>query len=950
MTEREGAAPDGSGGRSGWSGWGFRLRRLSVQRFAALRDVRLDHLGPGLTLLLGPNEAGKSTLLAFWVDMLYDLPAASRSSQAVDPYRPQPGEEWGGEVELESAAGPIRLRRLFHEGRRRAGRLWLERDGSSWEGEAAEAELERLLGQVARSDYTTVFAFSLAELEALRRLDQGEVGKRIYSAGFGAAEVPAVEDELERRRGELWKPRARKGPELNQLLQLLVDKERELESARHALGELEPLRAEQRRAEEEVARLEPLQAEAERQARRLRRLRELRPDWQRWRVLRGEVEAGRRWATFPAEATERSEELEERLRRLEEQRRQLRREVSGEEAILDEPLPVALLEAAAQVEALLRELPDQQRRAAALAEKEQRLHDAEAELEAAARRLRLDPDALPALVERWGETGLPEAEGQELAARAMEARKHALLARSRWEEQELGGAEAAVSAPDPGEAGGAGARGRRRGAVVVGLGLAGFLALGAALLHGPAWAGWLGLLAVGGALALALAPARGGTAAVREEVERARLLWESERRRLAQAREAAEREEAEARGRLVAWCRRHGLPTGLAPEELAGWLAEARRLPQLLAGRERLERELAELRSQSDAFAARLGEQAGRLGVEADPDRLRERLEAARRQQERRRQAAESLRRLRDREKELAVESAEAEGLLRSLLEKAGVGEVAELPEAAAQAERWRRQGAELQDLESRLRAAALELWPEPADPLAELDRRLAATDPEALEQEQGKAEAEAAEVRERIARAHQRLGELRVRIEQLERSRRVAELGDEAARLRARLEARAAEWRRLTLALEILRAARERFEQERQPAVVQSASRLFVHFTGGRYERVTVGLGEQRPRLVPRGAGAAPLEPWQLSRGTQEQLYLAMRLAYIEEVRRNGGSLPVVIDDALADFDPARLRAALRALGEFARGHQVLLFTCHPHVVDAARREVPDAHVLELP
>ena len=63
------------------------------------------------------------------------------------------------------------------------------------------------------------------------------------------------------------------------------------------------------------------------------------------------------------------------------------------------------------------------------------------------------------------------------------------------------------------------------------------------------------------------------------------------------------------------------------------------------------------------------------------------------------------------------------------------------------------------------------------------------------------------------------------------------------------------------------------------------------------------------------------------LSRGTTDQLYLAVRLAVcrlcLPELP------PIVLDDALTAFDDARLKLALELLSELARQQQIILFTC---------------------
>ena len=63
------------------------------------------------------------------------------------------------------------------------------------------------------------------------------------------------------------------------------------------------------------------------------------------------------------------------------------------------------------------------------------------------------------------------------------------------------------------------------------------------------------------------------------------------------------------------------------------------------------------------------------------------------------------------------------------------------------------------------------------------------------------------------------------------------------------------------------------------------------------------------------------------LSRGTADQLYLAVRLAVCRLCLPQ--KPPLVLDDALAAFDDERLGLALELLEELSREQQVLLFTC---------------------
>ena len=86
------------------------------------------------------------------------------------------------------------------------------------------------------------------------------------------------------------------------------------------------------------------------------------------------------------------------------------------------------------------------------------------------------------------------------------------------------------------------------------------------------------------------------------------------------------------------------------------------------------------------------------------------------------------------------------------------------------------------------------------------------------------------------------------------------------------------------------------------------------------------------------------------MSEATRDQLYLALRLAYIEDYASRAEPAPFVADDIFARFDDARASFALKTLGDLSVLAQPLVFTHHRHVVDIARRVLGDgADVVEL-
>jgi len=152
------------------------------------------------------------------------------------------------------------------------------------------------------------------------------------------------------------------------------------------------------------------------------------------------------------------------------------------------------------------------------------------------------------------------------------------------------------------------------------------------------------------------------------------------------------------------------------------------------------------------------------------------------------------------------------------------------------------------------------------------------------------------------------------------------------------------ARWRELQVARGLIERTLERFERERQPAVLQEASHHFAKVTGGRYPQIvqTAELGGFS--VVDAMGERKPLD--ELSRGTAEQLYVCIRLGLIAEFCRRAGRLPVAMDDVLVNFDDRRALEMVEVLDDFSRRNrcQVLVFTCNSRTRDLFAKAAPDA------
>lgn len=87
------------------------------------------------------------------------------------------------------------------------------------------------------------------------------------------------------------------------------------------------------------------------------------------------------------------------------------------------------------------------------------------------------------------------------------------------------------------------------------------------------------------------------------------------------------------------------------------------------------------------------------------------------------------------------------------------------------------------------------------------------------------------------------------------------------------------------------------------------------------------------------------PIALHQLSRGTVEQVYFALRMAVSEVLCEE--PMPVLLDDVFAMYDEKRLMQTLRWLSK--RGGQVLIFTCHRREMELLQQIGIHANIISL-
>ena len=324
---------------------------------------------------------------------------------------------------------------------------------------------------------------------------------------------------------------------------------------------------------------------------------------------------------------------------------------------------------------------------------------------------------------------------------------------------------------------------------------------------------------------------------------------------------------------------------------------------------------------------------AGRLKTARQDEAEHQRLQQ---QQARDRQALEAARQ----------QQIQVDALLQPLRVAAGIDDMALLGPAIARSEERRQIEHEIQRIETALREAG------DGQPIESLRTEATSIEPDQLQVELNRLGTEAGQVVEEISRLGARHGQLKAAFDALNGS-------DAAARAAARQQeaaagmAEAAErYLRLKTAARLLQWSMERFRQTRQGPMLARASEIFQALTLGSFSRLLVDAdSHDSPRLVSiRTDGNKPVEVPGLSEGTRDQLYLALRLAALDQQASQGNCMPLIADDLFINFDDRRTAAGLQVLGDVSRRMQVILLTHHDHLVPLARQVLGDElNVIEL-
>ncbi len=174
-----------------------------------------------------------------------------------------------------------------------------------------------------------------------------------------------------------------------------------------------------------------------------------------------------------------------------------------------------------------------------------------------------------------------------------------------------------------------------------------------------------------------------------------------------------------------------------------------------------------------------------------------------------------------------------------------------------------------------------------------------------------------------------------------------VAQIEERVAELEAQVQRLEAAEAAVKLALSELEKSEGKVHRDLAPVLAEGLRNWLPAITGQRYQQAWVDP-QDLAMHVSSGDSGAQIAVRDLSQGTREQLYVALRMVLARALSPEGEPVPLFFDDPTVSADDARCLALLDSLRELSQGTQVVLFSHETRVGSWAKRnEVP---ILTMP
>ncbi|MFC6274555.1 AAA family ATPase [Levilactobacillus tangyuanensis] len=254
----------------------MQLKRLTIYGYGKFHDRTFD-LTPGLNIMMGPNEAGKSTLTQFITSILFGFPTKKHPERR---YEPLDGSQFGGEILLTQAGVDYLVRRVDGP---RGGKVTLT--NLTTDSPLPAENLERLLSPVDEQLFTQVYSMNEPRLSEVFAASKQALVERLRHVGAVGSDYWLRQAANQEKAADLiYKPLGR-NPRLNQQLQEHAELTVKLNKANAAYDTYWTLLQDQQRLRQDQQQQQAALAQQRQASERLAHLASLWPTFEQWRQL-----------------------------------------------------------------------------------------------------------------------------------------------------------------------------------------------------------------------------------------------------------------------------------------------------------------------------------------------------------------------------------------------------------------------------------------------------------------------------------------------------------------------------------------------------------------------------------------------------------------------------------------------------------------------------------------
>ncbi|MBW1973273.1 MAG: AAA family ATPase, partial [Deltaproteobacteria bacterium] len=231
----------------------MKINAIHIEGFGIFHDYKYDNFSPNLNLIIGDNEAGKTTFLTFIRYILFGFPTGRES---LNPYPPLKGGKHGGRIRISDRDNLNYVIERFADYRKNVTITFP--DGSKGD----ESDLARLLGHASRDLFFTLFAFSLNDLEQFETLNKSEIQSRIYSMGTGVSSLLELQKKLKKKAEDIFKKSGKK-PYINRYFDELGEIQQKIQEIKQRAESYDQLKKEKEDLFDKIKRLKEEKQEKE---------------------------------------------------------------------------------------------------------------------------------------------------------------------------------------------------------------------------------------------------------------------------------------------------------------------------------------------------------------------------------------------------------------------------------------------------------------------------------------------------------------------------------------------------------------------------------------------------------------------------------------------------------------------------------------------------------------